>query len=84
MCAAHAAALLACDAQGPLARLTDSTAQRVLLGLAITIACAPMATGLDPALHRLFDRLCDRVAAQVRQGNHLKYVTRLGAAWALS
>jgi len=58
LCAAHAAAVLAWDTRHPVTELGNpATVEDTLRGLAITIGQGPAAVGLDPSLHRLFNRL---------------------------
>lgn len=77
MYAAHAAALLACGSQAPLAQLSGSAAQRMLLEVAFSVEFAPAAIGLDPALHRLF-QLCSREASKVSDCKPLTAGLQLG------
>ncbi|PRW56081.1 hypothetical protein C2E21_5153 [Chlorella sorokiniana] len=66
LCAAHAAALQASEAQHPLTGHGENVAAFALLSLAIVAAHAPLAVGLDLALHRLFGQLW---SAASRQGS---------------
>lgn len=64
-CAAHAAALLACDAHCPMEQHGVDIASSLLLGLSYTIALGPRAVALDPALQQLFRRLWDSLGVMV-------------------
>lgn len=65
MSAAHPGALLVCLNRFQLTQHDNNTVANVLHGLAAAIAYGPLAVGLDPALHTLFDQLWRREALQV-------------------
>lgn len=66
LCAAHAAALLTCEAHCSMASDDPSVAHSALQSLATVIGQGPAAVGLDPTLQRLFGQLWDIVSQQVR------------------
>ena len=66
ICAAHAAALLACDALCPVN--VDGENAATLYGLGRMLAAGPMTLSLDPALHKLFKNLWKAVSKEVRPG----------------
>lgn len=70
LCAEHAAALLACNARRPLAQHDPDTVITTLYSLAAAIADGPVAVGLDPALHALFDQLWSKVARVSHANEH--------------
>ena len=65
LCAAHAAAVWACEAHYPLADHRSNVIAEVLLSVALMVAAGPSAVGLDQALHGLFSRLWSAMGQKV-------------------
>lgn len=65
MCAAHAAAVLACDTHYPVVQHSDSGLASCLFALVDVAVLGPMAVVLDPALQKLIEELWSRAARQV-------------------